>query len=110
MAYGARFSRYFLDVKILPSHPIRQVMPENSVEALKYQESSECLKYEQRIIDIEKSNASAFLLGGAGLLATRPLKQLASKFAEKKDESYYSDAITYIRTRISFALLRSAII
>ena len=43
-------------------------------------------------------------VGEAGPSATRTIKQVASKFAEKKDESY-SDAITYIRTRISFALL-----
>ena len=46
--------------------------------------------------------------GGAGPCAPHTIKRLASKIAEKKDESY-SDAITYIRTRISFAILRSAI-
>ena len=39
----------------------------------------------------------------------RTIIQVASKIAEKKDESY-SDAITYIRMRINVALLRSAII
>ena len=40
---------------------------------------------------------------------TRLITKLASKNAEGKDESY-SDPLTYIRTKISFALLRSAII
>ena len=62
-----------------------------------------CLK--PRILDIEKSNffPLVFLYGGAGPSATPTIKQLASQIAEKKDESY-SDAITYVRTRISFAL------
>ena len=49
-----------------------------------------------------------FLSWGAGQSATRAIKQQASKKAENNDESY-SDAITYIRTGISFALFRNAI-
>ena len=47
--------------------------------------------------------------GGAGPSATRIIKQLAIKNSEKKDESY-SDAIMRILKKMSFALLRSAII
>ena len=51
---------------------------------------------------------SCFPARGAGKSEKRTIKQPASKIAEKKDESY-SDAIRYMRTIISFALLRSAI-
>ena len=69
-----------------------------------------CLKYQQQIFDFEKSNFVSLVFSciGERPTATLTIKQLASKVAEKKVESY-SDAITYIRERISFALLCSAI-
>ena len=42
---------------------------------------------------------SYFPAGGAEPSATRTIKQLASKIAEKKDESF-SDAIPYIHARV----------
>ena len=81
-----------------PSHT------QKTVEAYKYHESLKCLKYEQQILDVEKSyfvSLVFFCIGGTGPSATRTIKELASKIAEKKDGSL-SDAITYIRTRISF--------
>ena len=107
---GSRFSRCFFDVKIF--NPLAKSCPKNSVETYKYHESLKCLKYEQRILDVEKSYFVSLVfscMGGAGPSATRTIKQLASKIAEKKNESY-TDAITYIRRRKGFSLLRSAII
>ena len=46
---------------------------------------------------------SFFTVLGSGPSASRTIKHLASKIAEKKDESY-SDAITYIRTNNFSAL------
>ena len=107
--WASRFSRHFFDLKI--SNPLAKLCPKNSVEAYKYHESLKCLKFVQRILDVEKSNLVPLVFScmGAQDRPQRALKQLASKIAEKKDESY-SDAITCIRTKISFALLRSAII
>ena len=47
--------------------------------------------------------------GGAGPSASRVMKQLATKFSEKRGEPY-GDTISYIRTKISFALLRSCVL
>ena len=104
------FSRYFFEVKIF--NPLAKSCPKNSVEAYTYHESLKRLEYEQRILDVKKSNFVPLVfscMGGAGPFATCTIRQLASKLAEKKDESY-SDAITFIHTKISFALLRSAVI
>ena len=111
MAYGwSSFSRHFFEVNIF--NPFAKSCRKNSVEAYKYHESLKCLKYEQRILHVEKSEFVPLVvscMGNAGPSATRTIKQLVSKIAEKKYESYF-DAITYIRTTISFVLLRSAMI
>ena len=108
--WESRFSRYFIDVKIF--NPLTKSCPKNSVEAYKFHDSFKCLKYKQRIFDVEKSNFVPLVssgIEGAVPSTTRTLKHLASAIAEKKDESY-SDVLTYMSTRIIFALLRSSII
>ena len=45
--------------------------------------------------------------GGAGPSASRVMKQLATKISEKCGK--YADTISYIRTKFSFALLRSCV-
>ena len=47
--------------------------------------------------------------GGAGPTATKVMKRLATKLCERRNESY-ADSITFIRTKVSFALLRSSIL
>ena len=108
--WGSRFRRYFFDVKIVD--PLPRSCPKNSVEAYKCHESLKCLEDEHQILDVEKSNFVPLVfscMGATGPSATRTIKQLASRIAEKKDESHFG-AITYIRTKISFAFLRSALI
>ena len=46
---------------------------------------------------------------GAAPTATRTMQRLAKKLSEKRQESY-PESINYIRTKISFALLRSSIL
>ena len=87
-------------------------MPEKCRRSV--QISWKCLKYEEGIFDVEKRNFVPLVLSCIGLWEAGPSvtcikKQPASKIAEKKDESY-SDAITYVRTRIRFALMRCAIL
>ena len=69
------------------------------------------LKYEQRIREVENAtfNPLVFCTGGAGPSASKVIKRIAGKLSDKKEDSY-SDIITYIRTKISFALLRSSIL
>ena len=46
--------------------------------------------------------------GGAAPGSTKIIQKLAEKLSEKRNESY-SDTINFIRIKISFALLRSAV-
>jgi len=62
------------------------------------------------VIDIEKSsfNPLVFTTGGMAPECNRVNKRLAEKIAEKLREPYAS-VITYIRTKLMFALLRSTL-
>ena len=104
-----RFIGYFFDVRIF--NQFDKSSPQYYVEAYKYYESFKFSKYEQRIIDVKKikSTCTCFpIWEGAGPSPTRSIYQLASKIAEKKDESY-SDKIKCVRTKINFALLGRAL-
>ena len=94
-----RFSKTFFDVKIFNPHA--RTCPKDFGGAYKMHEQIKKLKYEQRIREVKH--------GGAGPSASKVIKRVAGKLSDKKEVSY-SDIITYIRTKISFALLRSSIL
>jgi len=68
-------------------------------------------KYNQRVIDIEKFSFNPLVFtttGGMAPECNRVNKRLAEKIAEKHMESYAS-VITYVRTKLRFAILRSTL-
>ena len=70
-------------------------------------------KYNQRVIDIEKSSFNPLVFTTTGGMApesecNRVNKRLAEKIADKRRKPYAS-VITYIRTKLRFALLRSTL-
>ena len=100
----------FFDVKIF--NPLTKSCPNEVKEAYKYHETLKKLKYEQRILDVENSSFNPLVFacsGGAGPSASKVMSRHALKINEKGQDSY-SDAIRYIRTQISFALLRSSVL
>ena len=85
---------------------------ENNKDAYKYHETLKNSKYQQRILNVEQSSFCPLIFGctgGAAPTATRTMQRLAEKLSEKRQESY-PESINYIRTKISFALLRSSIL
>ena len=107
--WGFRFNRNFFDVKIFNPHA--KSCPKTIKDAYKHHESIKRNKYEERIRETEQSSFNALVFvcsGGAGPSASRVMKQLATKISEKCGETY--DTISYIRTKISFALLRSCVL
>ena len=108
--WGSRFNRTFFDVKIFNPHA--KSCPKTIEDAYKYHESIKRNKYEERIRETEHRRFNALVFacsGGAGPSASRVMKQLATKISEKRGEPY-ADTISYIRTKISFALLRSCVL
>ena len=68
--------------------------------------------YGQRVIDIEHGSFTPLVFsanGGYGREADRFMSVLAEKLAEKQNTSY-SETVTWLRTKVSFSLLRSAIL
>ena len=108
--WGSVFERTFFDVNVF--NPLARSCPKTIAESYKYHEELKKLKYEQQIREVENSTFNPLVFattGGAGPSATRVMKRLAEKISEKKKETYM-DTISYIRTRVSFALLRSSIL
>ena len=67
------------------------------------------LKHEQRIIDVENSTFNPLVFVCTGGAGPKVMSRLALKISEKSIE-LYSDVIGYIRTKVSFALLRSSVL
>ena len=81
-------------------------------DAYKYHETLRNYKHQQRILKIEQSSFRPLIFGctgGAAPTATRTMQRLAEKLSEKRQESY-PESINYIRTKKSFALVRSSIL
>ena len=108
--WGSRFNRTFFDVKIFNPHA--KSCPKTIKDAYKYHESIKQNKYEERISETDHSSFNKLVFacsGGAGPSASRVMKEHAIKISEKRGEPY-ADTISYIRTKISFALLRSCVL
>ena len=75
----------------------------------KEQEEEKKCKYQQRVLDVEMGSFTPLAFGtngGMGNECQRILKHLADKIAQKDAEPYHI-VITWLRTLISFELLRS---
>ena len=108
--WGRDRQRAFFDVRVFnpfaPSHrntPLTQCYRRNEMEKRR--------TYEERIREIEHGSFSPLVFstsGGMGITATVVYKRLASLIAEKQDKPY-SRTVHWLRCRLSFSLLRSAI-
>ena len=80
-------------------------------EAAAHHERLKQLEYKERIINVDHGSFCPLVFstsGAAGRLATHFLKRLTGKIAEKDNEEYAA-AMAWIRCKLSFALLRSAV-
>ena len=106
-SFTSRFGRTFVDVKMF--NPYAKKCPRSIQESYKYQESIKKRKSEQRKIELEKASFFGLIFsctGGVGSSASKAIQGLVSRISDK-NEDFYPDKITYIRTKINFALLRS---
>jgi hypothetical protein len=108
--WGGRFERTFFDVRVFnPSARSNRSTPLQSV--FRKHEMEKKRHYEQRVLEIEHSSFTPLVMsatGGMGPLATIFYKRLAAMLAEKQGMQY-SKTIQWIRCKLSFALLRTAI-
>ena len=108
--WGGRFERTFFDVQVF--NPNVQSNALASLPSLyRRHERQKRTKYEQRIHEVEHATFCPLIWttsGGAGPAATSFLKSLADRLSEKYDEAY-SMTMGWLRCRLGFALVRSAI-
>ena len=108
--WGGRFERTFFDVKVF--NPFVSSNVTSGIQSLyKRCERQKRGKYEARIREVEHSSFTPLIWstsGGAGPACSVFMKRLASMLAEKRNENY-SVTMSWLRCRVGFALLRSAV-
>ena len=108
--WGGRQERTFLDVRVFNPHaPSNKKL--NIKKCYKKHENEKKRVYEERIKNIEHSSFTPLVLSATGGMAkqsTTFYKRLASLLAEKWNQPYCS-TLYWLRVRLSFSLLRSAI-
>ena len=75
------------------------------------QEKEKRRQYQQRICEVEHGSFTPLVFsttGGMGRAASVTFKRLAAQIAEKRKEAY-SQVVAWIRTLVSFSLLRRVI-
>ncbi|XP_064404503.1 uncharacterized protein LOC135349822, partial [Halichondria panicea] len=108
--WGSRFERAFFNVRVFNPYAPSNRQPQLSTTYHKH-ENIKKRAYDQRIRDVENSTFTPLILsstGGLGRSATSTYKRLASLLSTKWDQPY-STTMGWIRCRLSFSLLRSAI-
>ena len=108
--WGGRYERTFFDVRIFNPHA-RSNRQTSLATCYRKHENIKKRTYEQRVREVEHASFTPLALsasGGMASEATTFYKHLASKLATKWEQSY-SHTLSWLRTRITFSLLRSAI-
>ena len=100
--------RIFFDVRVTHVNSKCNQGKETST-IFKEQEEEKKRKYQQRVLDVEMGSFTPLVFGtngGMGADCNCFLKRLAEKLSEKNEEPYHI-TITWIRTLLSFEILRS---
>ena len=108
--WGGRFERSFVDVRVFNPHAPTNRLGSLPSTYLKHENEKKRL-YEQRVREVEFASFTPLILsatGGMAKQATIFYKRLASLLASKR-EFRYSQMMNWLRCRLSYSLLRSAI-
>ena len=108
--WGERFGRAFVDVRVFC--PFAQSNCSSLQGVYKKHEGEKRRAYEQRVEVVELSTFTPLVFatsGGMGKAATVFFRRLASMIADKHHTNY-SQTLAWIRARLNFALLRSALL
>ena len=108
--WGNRFHTTFLDIWVFNPHApsYRSTTPSSLYQR---HEREKRRAYSQRISEIEHASFSPIVFsatGGMGRSATTMYQRLAAMIADKRKQDY-NHTLMWIRTRLSFALPRAAI-
>ena len=105
------FQKTMFDVRIF--HPNAASYKDRNISDLyKLHEKAKCRDYQQRVLQTEKASFTPLVYstnGGMAAQAETFHKKLAHRIADKTMEKY-SDVMNCMRTKLSFAMLRSVLI
>ena len=109
--FWARGSKAFLDVRVF--NPMAKSYSKQTLSTTYSSlERAKKGRYNERILNVEHGTFTPLIMscfGGMGVEAMRFYKRLAIKIADKRDDDV-SATISLIRTKLSFSLLRSALL
>ena len=108
--WGSRSESAFFDVRIFNPNAPSNHTPSCAANYRRHEKAKRNL-YEERIREVEHATFTPLVLttsGGASPLTSTFLKHLASRLAKKRDMAY-STTIGWLRARLNFSLLRSAV-
>ena len=108
--WGSHFEKVFMDVRIFNPNAAsyQNLQPET---CFRKHEQEKRRQYDQRVREVEHASFSPLVFstsGGMGRSTMIVYKRLAHLLSVKRDESY-NHVIRWLRCRLAFALLRSAI-
>ena len=110
LGFWLRYAKALFDVKVF--NPFAQSHLRQSLESVfRQNERAKKTSYNSRVIQIEHASFTPIVmsaLGGFGKETERFVSKLIEKHAEKRDIDQ-SVAANYIRTKVSFALVRSQV-
>ena len=103
--------RTFLDIRVM--HPNSPSYIKKEIKSLYQQHEKEKKRaYIERVTQVEKGSFTPFVMstsGGMGTEAVLFVKRISELIAAKRNEDY-SDVVNYIRTRLSFCMLKSVLL
>ena len=108
--WGNDRQQAFFDIGVFNPHA-PSYCNRSPMQCYKSNEQEKKRGYEERVRDIEHGSFAPLVLsisGGLGPIATTVYKRLASLVAEKHNHPY-SSTLFWLRCKVSFSLLRSAI-
>ena len=101
----------FLDIRVM--HPNSPSYIKKEIKTLYLQHEKEKKStYVEKVTQVEKGSFTPFVMstsGGMGAQAVPFIKRIAELIGVKRNEEY-SYAVNYIRTQLSFCLLRSILL
>ena len=108
--FWQRSQTAFFDIRVTHVNSSSQAQ-KSTQKIFKSHEDSKKREYLERVLNVEQGVFTPLVFGtngGMGKECQMFMKQLATLLAEKTDEKY-SDTVTWMRTRVSMEILRSAI-
>ena len=108
--FWTRCEEAFFDIRVF--HPNAASYKTTSPEDLfRQHERQKKLEYEERIVNIDRGSFCPLVFsttGATGAICDRFLRKLAAKLSDS-DDAKYSSTMAWLRCRVSFALLRNAV-